>query len=123
MGFMDELRKLTQPYEDEDDFYEGADPSAQPAVPTEAQMEFESAFGGHEIPEPAEEESETPRRKAEKVSFPAWAGKNPAVRNLPHANARLSSAEQNSRSFSSIRRTSTRPAISYSIFYRTAVSS
>ena len=60
MGFMDELRKLTQPYEDEDDFYEGADPSAQPAVPTEAQMEFESAFGGHEIPEPAEEESETP---------------------------------------------------------------
>ena len=23
MGFMDELRKLTQPYEDEDDFYEG----------------------------------------------------------------------------------------------------
>jgi len=31
MSFMDELRKLTQPYEDEDDFYEGADPSAQPA--------------------------------------------------------------------------------------------
>ena len=30
MGFMDELRKLTQPYEDEDDFYEGADASAQP---------------------------------------------------------------------------------------------
>ena len=25
MGFMDELRKLTQPYDDEDDFYEGAD--------------------------------------------------------------------------------------------------
>ena len=58
MGFMDELRKLTQPYEDEDDFYEGADPSAQPPAPTEAQLEFENAFGGKETPERAEEESE-----------------------------------------------------------------
>ena len=57
MGFMDELRKLTQPYEDEDDFYEGADPSAEPAAPTEAQLEFENAFGGRETPERAEEES------------------------------------------------------------------
>ena len=56
MGFMDELRKLTQPYEDEDDFYEGADPSAQQAPPTEAQLEFENAFGGRETPERAEEE-------------------------------------------------------------------
>ena len=55
MGFMDELRKLTQPYEDEDDFYEGADPSAQQAPPTEAQLEFENAFGGREAPERAEE--------------------------------------------------------------------
>ena len=60
MGFMDELRKLTQPYEDEDDFYEGADPAAQPAVPTEAQLEFESAFGGRETPEPAPEEADSP---------------------------------------------------------------
>ena len=58
MGFMDELRKLTQPYEDEDDFYEGADPSAQPPAPTEAQLEFENAFGGREMPERAEEETE-----------------------------------------------------------------
>ena len=58
MGFMDELRKLTQPYEDEDDFYEGADPSAQPAVPSEAQLEFENAFGGSEVPEPAADEEE-----------------------------------------------------------------
>ena len=58
MSFMDELRKLTQPYEDEDDFYEGADPSAQPPAPTEAQLEFENAFGGRETPEPAEEETE-----------------------------------------------------------------
>ena len=27
MGFMDELKKLTQPYDDEDDFFEGADES------------------------------------------------------------------------------------------------
>ena len=60
MGFMDELRKLTQPYEDEDDFYEGADPSAQQVQPTEAQLEFESAFGGREIPERAEEETAGP---------------------------------------------------------------
>lgn len=30
MGFMDELRKLTQPYDDEDDFFEGADESFKP---------------------------------------------------------------------------------------------
>ena len=60
MGFMDELKKLTQPYEDEDDFYEGADPAAQPAVPTEAQLEFENTFGGRETPEPADEETDSP---------------------------------------------------------------
>ena len=58
MGFMDELRKLTQPYEDEDDFYEGADPSAQAPAPTEAQLEFENQFGGHETQERADEETE-----------------------------------------------------------------
>lgn len=47
MGFMDELRKLTQPYDDEDDFFEGAAetnlrPQAQPSA---AQIQFESAFG------------------------------------------------------------------------------
>ena len=60
MGFMDELRKLTQPYEDEDDFYEGADPSVQPAAQTEAQLEFENTFGAREAPEPADEEPDTP---------------------------------------------------------------
>ena len=58
MGFMDELRKLTQPYEDEDDFYEGADASAQQAIPSEAQIEFESAFGGNEVPERADDEAD-----------------------------------------------------------------
>ena len=52
---MDELRKLTQPYEEEDDFYEGADPSAQASMPTEAQLEFENAFGGRETPELADD--------------------------------------------------------------------
>ena len=27
MGFMDELKKLTQPYDDDDDFFEGASES------------------------------------------------------------------------------------------------
>ena len=51
MGFMDELKKLTQPYEDEDDFFEGADVSFKPQPKAEAQpktgtpqMVFESTF-------------------------------------------------------------------------------
>ena len=51
MGFMDELRKLTQPYDDEDDFFEGADESFKPAQATTQepqvsaeQAEFESSF-------------------------------------------------------------------------------
>ena len=59
MGFMDELRKLTQPYEDEDDFYEGADASAQPSIPSDAQLEFENAFGGTEIPERADDDADS----------------------------------------------------------------
>ena len=59
MGFMDELRKLTQPYEDEDDYYEGADASAQQAIPSDAQLDFENAFGGTEIPERAEDEADS----------------------------------------------------------------
>ncbi|MGI5976970.1 MAG: cell division protein SepF [Candidatus Limivicinus sp.] len=55
MGFMDELRKLTQPYDDEDDFFEGADPSfrpkpkqpaetAQPQPPSREEALFENTF-------------------------------------------------------------------------------
>lgn len=51
MGFMDELKKLTQPYEDDDDFFEGADLSFKPQPKAEAQpktgnaqMVFESSF-------------------------------------------------------------------------------
>ena len=56
MGFMDELRKLTQPYDDEDDFFEGADNSLrqQPAQPSQAQIQFEQTFGEEpSTPEPA----------------------------------------------------------------------
>lgn len=55
MGFMDELKKLTQPYDDEDDFFEGADESAKPApAVSAAQMEFENTFDSSSTaPEPA----------------------------------------------------------------------
>ena len=66
MGFMDELRKLTQPYDDEDDFFEGADTSRknEPVV-TPAQMAFEDTFAAEaeEEPEPARQpEAQQPRR-------------------------------------------------------------
>ena len=82
MGFMDELRKLTQPYEDEDDFYEGADPAAQQAAPTEAQLEFENAFGGHDSQERAEdeevEETNPAPQESGKGIFSALGRKKPA---------------------------------------------
>ena len=63
MGFMDGLKKLTQPYDDDEDFFEGADQSFRPQPKAEqkpavsaAQMTFENSFadtsGG---PAPAEE--------------------------------------------------------------------
>ena len=68
MGFMDELRKLTQPYDDDDDFFEGSDGGLRPQnAPTAAQIQFEDAFGGEAAgkPEPAaapqEKESAKPQ--------------------------------------------------------------
>ncbi len=64
MGFMDGLKKLTQPYDDEEDFFEGADASFKPQPKAEqkspvsaAQMAFESAFSDNSSvgPEPEEE--------------------------------------------------------------------
>lgn len=56
MSFMDQLRKLTQPIDDENDFFEDADIKfkPQPAV-SEAQAEFENTFGDEPAssPEPA----------------------------------------------------------------------
>lgn len=68
MGFMDELKKLTQPIEDDEDFYEGADPGFKPqpkakAEPkikkpiSAAQLAFESSFGDSGLA-PAEEPGE-----------------------------------------------------------------
>ena len=51
MGFMDGLKKLTQPYDDDEDFFEGADPNFKPQPKADpkpavsaAQMAFESSF-------------------------------------------------------------------------------
>ena len=58
MGFMDELKKLTQPYDDDDDFFEGANESerSSAAAVSAAQMQFENAFGEESVSnaEPAE---------------------------------------------------------------------
>lgn len=72
MGFMDELKKLTQPYDDDDDFFDGADkprtPAAAPA-PSSAQAEFESTFGGDSIsssprPAPRDRDEDEPSESA-----------------------------------------------------------
>jgi cell division inhibitor SepF len=66
MGFMDELRKLTQPYDDDNDFFEGADSSLREApAPSPAQREFESVFGNEPAgrPEP-EEQPRTPAKES-----------------------------------------------------------
>jgi len=70
MGFMDGLKKLTQPYDDDEDFFEGADQSLRPqpkpeqkAAVSAAQMAFENAFADTgSAPAPAEE---APPKKAE----------------------------------------------------------
>ena len=60
MGFMDELKKLAQPYGDEDDFYEGADSAYAPQPKQDVsadQLDFEDAFA----PDPPAEEKK-PRK-------------------------------------------------------------
>ena len=66
MGFMDNLRKLTQPYGDEDDFYEGAEGADAPQAAenlSDAQLEFESSFAEEPSgnPEPATKPQKQPR--------------------------------------------------------------
>ena len=74
MGFMDGLKKLTQPYDDEEDFFEGADTSFKPQPKAEqkspisaAQMAFESAFSDNSSvgPEPEEEPQQTKKPAGE----------------------------------------------------------
>ena len=61
MGFLDELKKLTQPYDDDDDFFEDANESerSSAAAVSAAQMQFENAFGEESVSnaEPAEKKS------------------------------------------------------------------
>lgn len=75
MGFMDELKKLTQPYDDEEDFFEGADPSFKPKAKPKpepkakqtvsaAQLAFENSFGDTAAV-PEEEESPAARPGAQ----------------------------------------------------------
>lgn len=66
MGLMDNLRKLTQPYGEEDDFFEGADSSFAPQNTepvSEAQLEFENSFAEEPAgaPEPAKKPAKPPR--------------------------------------------------------------
>ena len=71
MGFMDELRKLTQPYDDDNDFYEGADSSLREAPPpSAAQREFENVFGNEPAGKPEPEERQpAPREGSEGCLF------------------------------------------------------
>ena len=62
MGFMDGLKKLTQPYDDDEDFFEGADPNFKPQPKADpkpavsaAQMAFESSFADTAGPAPEED--------------------------------------------------------------------
>lgn len=80
MGFMDELRKLTQPYDDEDDFFEDSDVKykPQPTPPSAAQAEFEDTFGEEPSanPEPAVRKSAKPLGEAGSI-FGNLAAKKP----------------------------------------------
>lgn len=71
MGFLDELKKLTQPYDEDDDFFEEAEkpaktvsvkPRPSSAAAANAGMEFENAFGSQAssaaVPEPAEDDDD-----------------------------------------------------------------
>ena len=89
MGFMDGLRKLTQPYDDEEDFFEGADQSLRPQPKSEqkavsaAQMAFENAFadpGG--APTPAEE-APAPKKTAEGSGGGIFGGFKKAAQSSP----------------------------------------
>ncbi len=69
MGFMDELKKLTQPYDDDDDFFEGASESekSSAAAVSAAQMQFENAFADQSVApaEPEQAEAAPQRRPAD----------------------------------------------------------
>ena len=70
MGFMDELKKLTQPYEEDEDFFEGASENFRPQTqqPTDsAASAFENTFGAQQPAQPA------PASSAKKPLFKGFA--------------------------------------------------
>ena len=72
MGFMDELKKLTQPYDDEDELLEEGDETAQPK-PNADPTDFESTFAAKSPVRPQ------PAKKAPQQSrafFPRSQGQN-----------------------------------------------
>lgn len=85
MGFLDELKKLTQPYDDEDDFFEGADVArkSEPSV-SPAQMAFEDTFAAEaeEAPEPANQ-PEAPARRGSFFDALGLGKKEPAGQSAP----------------------------------------
>ena len=87
MGFLDELRKLTQPIDEEDDFYDDADDSlSQSTQPSEAQAIFEGAFipesGGK--PEPAGAPKKPDKTQGEGGGIFSGRGSKKAGKAKPH---------------------------------------
>ena len=84
MGFMDELKKLTQPYDDDDDFFEGASESerSSAAAVSAAQMQFENAFGEESVSaaEPAEREKKPASKPSEGGLFGGFGSRREKAR-------------------------------------------
>lgn len=90
MGFMDELRKLTQPYDDEDDFFEGADESfksvkASPEAPqvSAEQAEFENSFAAAQPARPQQQ----PQQQKPQPSGRSFFGQRQAQQPQPQQKA------------------------------------
>ncbi len=79
MGFMDELKKLTQPYDDEDDFFEGADESFKtvqattetPQISAE-QAAFENTFAASQPAnaQPQQQQPKQPQQRPRSIFAP-----------------------------------------------------
>lgn len=84
MGFLDELKKLTQPYDDDDDFFEGANESEQAsaAAVSAAQQQFESAFG-EESASAAEPASKPASKPAEGGLFGSFGARREKAKPRP----------------------------------------
>ena len=87
MGFLDELRKLTQPIDEEDDFYDDADDSlSQSTQPSEAQMVLENTFGAETggKPEPAAAPKKPAKAQNEGGGIFSGRGSKKAGKAKPH---------------------------------------